>query len=261
MTVPSEYHERCALLVMGSEGRGEQIIRTDQDNAVILDESIDRDEFSVYMDRFSSAMIDFGYPECSGGVMVSNPYWRATPAEYKERIDRWLSGPDETSFMELAIFFDADAVCGNADLLYDLRRYIFEGINTSDDIYMAYFAKLSLLFETPVGIWSSLLHKDRHVDIKKAGIFPIVQGVRSLALRYGIEKLSTVERIKECADKGIMDEGLARELVEAFDALSYLRLGAQLRLIDNKKEADNTIHSNDLSKIQRDLLRDGLEIV
>jgi len=58
-----------------------------------------------------------------------------------------------------------------------------------------------------------------------------------------------------------MDEGLARELVEAFDALSYLRLGAQLRLIDNKKEADNTIHSNDLSKIQRDLLRDGLEIV
>ncbi len=261
MVVPSKYHDRCVLLVMGSEGRGEQIVRTDQDNAVIVDESVDMDEFAGYMESFTSAMIDFGYPECPGEVMVSNPYWRMNQSEYRERIDRWLSGPDERSFMELAIFFDADAVFGNTHMMRDLRSYIFERLDRSDDVYMAYFARLTLLFETPVGLWSSLLHKDRHIDIKKAGIFPIVQGTRSMALKYGIEKLSTVERIKECVGRGLMDEALARELVEAFDALVFLRLGAQLGSLEKGAEPDNTVHSEDLSKIQRDLLMDSLEIV
>jgi CBS domain-containing protein len=213
------------------------------------------------MERFSAALLEFGYPPCPGKIMVTNPYWRRSLSEFKAQIDQWIDRPDEESFMYFSIFFDAEAVAGETALNRELKTYIFSRFDARNDIYMAHFAKLALLFETPVGIWSSLLHKDRHIDIKKAGIFPMVQGARSLALKYRVEELSTVERIKELARRQILDEAFARELVEAFDALSTLRLGAQLRAIDAGKAPDNTIHRDELSKIQRDLLRDSLEIV
>ncbi len=261
MILPEERRAECALLVMGSEGRGEQIIRTDQDNALLIRDGVDPELFVPYMERISAALLEFGYPECPGKIMVTNPYWRRNVQEFKTEIDRWIDSPDEESFMYFSIFFDAEAVAGDAELLQEVKAYLFSRFDERNDIYMAFFARLALLFETPVGIWSSLLHRDRHIDIKKAGIFPVVQGVRSLALKYRIEALSTVERIKELTRREILQESFARELIEAFDALSYLRLGVQLKAIEEGKSPDNTIHSDDLSKIQRDLLRDSLEIV
>ncbi len=261
MILPEERREECALLVMGSEGRGEQIIRTDQDNALIIRNGVDPEIFVPYMEELSTALQEFGYPPCPGKIMVTNPYWRRSVQSFKEEIDRWIDSPDEESFMYFSIFFDAKDVAGEGALLRELKEYLFSRFDDHNDIYMAFFVRLTLLFETPVGIWNSLLHRDRHVDIKKAGIFPVVQGVRSLALKYRIEELSTVERIKELAKREILRESFARELIEAFDALSYLRLGAQLKALEEGRDADNMIHSKDLSKIQRDLLRDSLEIV
>ncbi|WP_457608023.1 DUF294 nucleotidyltransferase-like domain-containing protein [Nitratifractor sp.] len=261
MILPEERRGECALLVLGSEGRGEQIIRTDQDNALVVRDGVDAEIFVPYMEKFSAALQEFGYPPCPGNIMVTNPYWRRNVADYKEEIDRWIENPDEESSMYFSIFFDARVVAGDEALLRGLREYLFGRFDEHNDIYMAFFARLALLFETPVGLWSSLLHRDRHVDIKKAGIFPVVQGVRSLALKYRIEALSTVERIKELTRREILDESFSRELIEAFDALSFLRLSAQLKALDEGREPDNIIHSDDLSKIQRDLLRDSLEIV
>ena len=261
MILPEELRDDCALLVMGSEGRGEQIIRTDQDNALIVRDGVEVESYTPYMERFSEALMEFGYPPCPGNIMVTNPYWRRSLSDYKAEITRWIERPDEESFMYFSIFFDAEAVAGDRALLKEIKSFIFQRFDERNDIYMAHFAKLTLLFETPVGLWSNLLHRDRHVDIKKAGIFPVVQGVRSLALKYRIEALSTVERIKVLSKKKILDEAFARELIEAFDTLGILRLGAQLQALEEGKEPDNIIHSERLSKIQRDLLRDSLEIV
>lgn len=261
MILPKERRAECALLVMGSEGRGEQIVRTDQDNALVIRDGINPEIFVPYMERFSAALQEFGYPECPGKIMVTNPYWRRNIEEFKAEIDHWIDSPDEESFMYFSIFFDAEVVAGDAELLRELKEYLFSRFDDRNDIYMAFFARLTLLFETPVGLWSSLLHRDRHVDIKKAGIFPVVQGARSLALKHRIEALSTVERIKELAKREVLQESFAREIIEALDTLSYLRLGTQLKALEEGGEADNMIHSKDLSKIQRDLLRDSLEIV
>lgn len=261
MVLPPERREECALLVMGSEGRGEQIIRTDQDNALVVRDGVDVALFVPYMEQISQALKEFGYPECPGHIMVTNPYWRRDLQGFKEEIDRWIDHPDEESFMYFAIFFDAQAVAGDAVLLQELKAYLFSRFDARNDLFMAFFARLTLLFETPVGIWSSLLHRDRQIDIKKAGIFPLVQGTRSLALKYRIEALSTAERIKELSRQEILEESFARELVEAFDALSALRLGVQLKAIEGGREPGNIVQSDELSKIQRDLLRDSLEIV
>jgi len=261
MILPEEMREECALLVLGSEGRGEQIIRTDQDNALVVKDGVNLQKFAPYMERFSQALLEFGYPPCPGRIMVTNDYWRKNVSGYKAEIDHWIDQPEEESFMYFSIFFDAQAVAGDPQLLREIKEYTFSRFNERNDIYMAHFARLSLLFETPVGLWSTLLHRDRHIDIKKAGIFPLVQGTRSLALRYKIQALSTVERIKELSNLEILEESFAKELIEAFDTLGMLRLQTQLQAIDEGHTPDNTIHTDRLSKIQRDLLRDSLEIV
>ena len=259
--LPQELQSDCTLLVMGSEGRGEQIIRTDQDNALIIKNGIDTDVFTPYMEKFSQTLESFGYPPCPGKVMVNNPKWRKSLNDFKHEIDTWIDTPDEESFMNFAILFDAIGVAGNDNLSIELKEYIFNRFDNGNDLYLAMFAKLTLLFETPTGILSAILHKDRHIDIKKAGIFPIVQGVRALSLKYRIKSLSTVERLKELSREGIIEKSFAREIVEAFDTLSFLRLNRQLEEIARGEKPNNIIDSDELGKIRRDLLRDSLEIV
>ena len=261
MLIPKELQKSCAFLVMGSEGRKEQIIRTDQDNALIIKDGTDADIFTKYMNEFSKWLIEFGYPPCAGNIMVSNSYWRRTTKEYKELIDKWVEYPDEENFMEFSIFFDAHTVAGEPELLREVKQYILSRFDNRNDIYMAHFAKLTLLFETPTGLLSTLFGRNRHIDIKKAGIFPVVHGARALSLKNAIEQSSTISRIKELQKLGVIDKDLAKEIIEAFDVLQYLRLTKQLETVADSNNPDNIIDIENLSKLQRDLLKDSLEIV
>jgi CBS domain-containing protein len=193
--------------------------------------------------------------------MVSNPYWCKSEHDYRAQIDRWIDAPEMESFMEFSIFFDAQCVAGDAKLLDGLKAKRFERVNRDNDLYMARFAQLTTLFETPVGFFSTFLHRDRRIDLKKAGIFPIVQGMRALSLRHGISELSTVERIKRLVEEEILEEGMARELVEAFEVLFYLRLTQQIDALNRDETVSNTVTTDHLTRIQRDLLKDSLQIV
>ncbi|NPA73255.1 MAG: cyclic nucleotide-binding/CBS domain-containing protein [Epsilonproteobacteria bacterium] len=261
MILPEHLKDECCLVVMGSEGRKEQIIRTDQDNALIIQDHMDKREFYPYMQDFTQKLIEFGYPKCDGNVMVSNEYWCKTKSEYEKEIHRWIEYPDMDDYMHFSIFFDSRAVAGDNSLIDSLKEMIFDTVNTNNDIYMAHFAKLTTLFDTPVGFFSTFLKSSKIIDIKKGGIFPIVQGVRSLCLKYKIKAYSTLGRVEELKKRGIIDEKFAQEIQEAFGALSTIRLRSQLEQIKNGKTPDNLIDPNDLSKIQKDLLKDSLQIV
>jgi CBS domain-containing protein len=260
MILPPELSKKSSLIVMGSEGRREQIIKTDQDNALIIENGVKKEQFFPYMQKFSKILIDFGYPRCKGNIMVSNPYWCKTKDEYIAQMDDWLENPDMDSYMYLAIFFDAQTVAGDEDFLKRVKKDLFERIQDKD-VYLAYFAKLTLLFETPIGMFSNLITEKNKIDLKKGGIFPIVQGVRSLCLMHKIEAVTTVKRIKELHKNGILEKELASELLEAYDALGNIRLKEQLKKINNGQVADNLINPDDLGKLQRDLLKDSFKIV
>ena len=70
---------------MGSEGRGEQIIRTDQDNALILRDGFAFPALEAVTQAFNAALIGFGYPPCPGGIMLSRPLWCQPLAGFRER--------------------------------------------------------------------------------------------------------------------------------------------------------------------------------
>ena len=260
LTVPKEIQEHCAFLVMGSEGRDEQILKTDQDNALIIDDSFDKELFVPYMEQISNTLIDFGFPKCDGNIMVNNPFWRKTTKEFSNQIEKWLDGKNMEDYMNLAIFFDSKVVAGNGKYLEQLKQFLFNKIDNKD-IFMAYFAKSTLNFDTPIGLFSNLKAKGGLLDIKKGAIFAIVQGVRSLALEAKLTQHSTIARIKELNNQNILEKDLASELIEAFGLLLRLRLQFQMEQLNDGKTINNSIDIKKLSKIEKDMLKDSFKIV
>ncbi|AGR76835.1 cyclic nucleotide-binding domain protein [Aliarcobacter butzleri 7h1h] len=259
LVLPEELQKNACLIVMGSEGRNEQIIKTDQDNALVIKNGIDVEQYRPYMQQVTNHLIDLGYPPCEGNIMVSNPYWCKTADEYKTDITKWINSPDMKSYLDLAIFIDAFAVAGDKELLINLKEYLYNKIQ-SKDIFMAYFAKSTLAFDTPT-TFSSFMAKDDLINIKKAAIFPIVQGIRSLALKEKIKETTTIKRIKILEARNILEKTKAAELIEAFEIASTLRLKNQLDCIQEGVPLTNEINTNDLGKIERDLLKESFKIV
>lgn len=259
LVLPNELINNACFIVMGSEGRNEQIIKTDQDNALVVKDGIDVEQYRPYMNEITKHLIDFGYPSCDGNIMVSNPFWCKTVSEYKNETARWILAPDMQNYMDLAIFFDSFAVAGNKELLINLKDDLFNKL-FNQDVFMAYFSRATLTFDTPNTL-TYIMSKSQTIDIKKAAVFPIVQGIRSLALREKIRETTTVKRIKILEDKKILEKDKAAELLEAFDVVNTLRLKSQLENIQNKKEINNEINTQALGKIERDLLKDSFKIV
>ena len=259
LIVPIELQQKACFIVMGSEGRNEQIIKTDQDNALIVKNDIDVEQFRPYMNQMIKCLNDFGYPLCEGNIMASNPFWCKTVSEYKNEINKWIEKPNMQNYIDLAIFFDSFAVAGDKELLINLKDGLFDKL-LNKDVFMAYFAKTTLTFDTP-NIISNFITKKSNIDIKKTAIFPIVQGVRTLALKEKIKETTTLRRIKILEDKKIIEKNRAAELIEAFDFVNTLRLKFQLNAIQNGKKFDNEIDTHTLGKIERDLLKDSFKIV
>jgi CBS domain-containing protein len=259
LVVPEELKSSACLIVMGSEGRNEQIIKTDQDNALVIKDGMDVELYRPYMEQITAHLIDFGYPRCEGNIMVSNPFWCKTVSEYKNETKRWIEAPDMQNYMDLAIFFDSFAVAGDKDLLINLKDDLFDKLHDKD-VFMAYFAKATLTFDTPNTV-ANFMTKVHYIDIKKTAVFPIVQGIRSLALREKIRETTTVKRIKILEQRKVLEKEKADELLEAFDVVNTLRLKVQLEKLLENKTINNEIDTHNLGKIERDLLKDSFKIV
>lgn len=260
MIVPSRLRKHACLIVMGSEGRKEQMLKTDQDNALIIEDGVDASQYDECMMKFTNTLIDFGFPRCTGNIMVSNKYWRKSKQEFKNEIDRWLEAPSGDDYMHLAIFFDSIAVAGNKKLLEELKNMVFEKAKNKS-VFMANFAKAALLFETPIGMFAHLISKDNKIDVKKGGIFAIVQGVRSLSLEYNIKETNTNIRIRELKKMKVLEAGFAEILIESFDTILHLRLKERLKNFEREEDANNFIDIGNLNKLEEDLLKDSFKIV
>jgi len=264
MVAPADLVAHSCLFVMGSEGRGEQLLKTDQDNGLVL-----RDGYTAPHDldalcaRFSEVLASFGYPECPGGIMLSNPAWRGTASAWGQRVRQWLVLPDADSPMHLAIFLDAHAVAGDGTLLEGVRSALV-ALATDNDAMLARFAAAVEQFDGPAGWWNRLLglgDEGRQISLKKAGIFPIVHGVRSLALARRVAATGTAERVAALVADGALDAALGQELVESLHFLMGLRLKAGLAEIDTARPVTGNVAPERLSSLERDLLKDTLAVV
>ena len=262
LIAPAELVPNSCLFVMGSEGRGEQLLKTDQDNGLVL-----RDGYAPPADlpgiceRFSDALARFGYPPCPGGIMVSNPAWRMSAADFAQTARRWLAMPEADSLMNLAIFMDAHAVSGDARLLDAVKASLMQ-MATDSDALLARFASAIDAFGGSVGWWNRLLgDAGERLNLKKEGIFPLVHGVRSLALAGRLDATGTVERIEALVQRGDLSADMGRELTESLHFFMSLKLKAGLAELDRQQPVSGAVDAKALSSFERDLLKDTLGVV
>jgi CBS domain-containing protein len=247
---------------MGSEGRGEQLARTDQDNALIVADGAGIDDATLHdvCTRFTETLIGFGYPRCPGNMMVSNPQWARREALFRADIDAWLARPSGEGFLNLAALTDASAVAGDPALLERLRRHLFNSIGNAGG-FLSHFARPVLQFDTPTGFFHQiLLGRGGDIDLKKGGLFPIVHGVRALALERHIEAVNSFDRIDALVTAGALEPDVGEDLAEALQYLMELRLSARLAGDSGDTAGENVVRARDLSRLQQDGLRDSLLI-
>ena len=261
LIAPPDLVANSCLFVMGSEGRGEQLLKTDQDNGLILRNGYDAPaDLDAICQRFSQALSSFGYPECPGHIMVSNPQWRKSAGDFSQMVQQWLLMPSPDSLMNLAIFLDAHAVCGDAHLLTDVQQSLMR-LATDHDAMLARFASAIDAFGNSQGWWNRLLGLDEGLHLKKEGIFPIVHGVRSLALANHLDEKGTVARIEALVSRQVLSAGLGHDLTQSLHFFMGLKLKAALGEMDVQRPVSGTVDVGKLTSLERDLLKDALGVV
>jgi CBS domain-containing protein len=265
LIAPPELVLNSCLFVMGSEGRGEQLLKTDQDNGLILRDGYTHPaNLAEICDRFSAALREFGYPDCPGNIMVCNPVWRQTASDFARMTRQWLLMPTPDSLMSLAIFLDAHAVCGDANLLEGVRLGVFSVV-TDNDAMLARFASAINSFPESGGWWNRLLLRgdsnEESLDLKKTGIFPLVHGIRCMALEQRLSDLGTVARIERLVTAGKLTAAMGADLTESLHFFMGLKLKVGLAELAMNRPVSAGMQVSKLSSLDRDLLKDTLGVV
>ena len=259
LVAPKSIRASGCLIVMGSEGRGEQTFRTDQDNGLILATPAPDTDLEKFRSDFFDALEQCGFPPCPGDVMVRNPVWSKTIEAYRDDFSRWLALSDEAGIINIAIFYDAAATAGDPGLLRATKQDLID-LMQGERVHLARFARAVDAFPTPIGFFNNLVTSKAEgdaLDLKKGGIFPIVHGVRALSLEKGLHETGTAARIARLAELGAFDAQFARELTQALHYLMTLRLDAQIAEL----ASTTLVRPGALSTLERDLLRDAFHVV
>lgn len=260
MCVPEPVLAGACLIVMGSEGRGEQILKTDQDNAIVLADDLDWPDRQQDLARFSSLLGRLGYPPCPGNYMVTNPDWVMTVSEWRQRIDGWIRRADGDAMLDLTVFSDARPVTGNTELFQDVKSWMLERFHGSVG-FISTFAHPVIRFSVPLDLFGRIKKPDEGIDIKKGAVFPLVHGVRSLALDNRIHATNTFRRIRQLVARRALDPATGEDLAGALETFMLMRLRQQLEAIASGLPADNMIRPAGLPRLERGQLRRGLRIV
>lgn len=267
LIVPEIVFENTCVIVMGSEGRGEQIMRTDQDNALIIRNGFNHPELADYAEQFNQSLASMGYPLCDGNIMMTNPMWRLPLNKFEKQISSWFALKEPNHGVWISAILDSSYVCGDERLLTSLREHIKIAHDNADPMMIRQFARVALQFGD-VGQWWQRFSpfrnkgKDEHandIDLKKAGIFPLVHGIRTMAMEQNIYHVTSSKgRLKALARAGIINDKRAETLAETLDFFMGQRLAVALSTEDKlARQVDPTT----LSSLERDLLKECLNVV
>jgi CBS domain-containing protein len=243
-----------AWLVFGSEGRLEQALLTDQDNALVYVEDVvgAKDYFARLAARVVGDLVQAGFPPCPGGCMATN--WNKPLAAWEETVRGWILEPTPDNLMVSSIFFDFRAVAGTLDVgaLEDLVAGA-----AGNQIFMAHLARVSLRFKPPLGLFQQIQATDDKVDLKKRGIAPIVAAARVYGLEAGVRARPTRERLEAAIEAGVVSRDLGQTLIETYRFLLQMRLREQLGALAGGDAPDNDVNVKALSSLQRRHLKDA----
>jgi len=259
------------MIVMGSGGRGESFLYPDQDNGFVLEDYPDAKHtvidgwFSDFAERLTKNLDRVGFPLCHGHVMATNPLWRKTASQWIEQTSYWVRSRRDVSTRLFDIFFDFKCVYGTGALARRLRRHVTSvGRNPA---FLQAMYRLDEEHKVALG-WFGRLIPDREskthrgqINLKITGTLPLVEAVRILALRHGIEETDTLGRIDRLGAAGVLDVNEHDYLAGAFRHVSFLLLRQQLSDFAAGRPVGNHVPPQRLTRRERDMLVDGFKAI
>lgn len=256
----------AAYLVLGSEGRGEQTLRTDQDNAIVYQDGLSPDklfEVERFAARLVEALVEIGVPPCPGNIMVSSPQWRHSLSEWKKLVDSWITAPTPQHVLYFGMVQDLRPLHGDAQLGIGLRDHIIAAVWRHPNFFTN-MAGHVVRFPSPFTVFRDIRversgeHRGK-VDLKKAGLFAITKGVGLLALETGLMGGNTWENLDRLESLGVINARDLEAVKQAFSFLIKLRLQRQIREISACGKPTNHVDPRDLTEKEREQLRQALK--
>ncbi|MDO6486239.1 putative nucleotidyltransferase substrate binding domain-containing protein [Colwellia sp. 6_MG-2023] len=257
-----------AWLAAGSQARQEQLAHSDQDNAIIICDSMKPDDdawFKSLAHFVCDGLADCGFIYCPGYIMATNDKWRQPVKNWQKYFDGWIDTPSPEALLNSSVFFDLETICGDTSLLDNVRTNLLKKTQNSS-LFIAHLSKNALALRPPLGFFRDFVLKQngKHkatLDLKHNGIAPIVDLARIYALSQGISAVNTIERIKQAAGSAAITRSSAENLIDAYEFLGILRVKHQANQLTKDIEPDNYLSPKELSKLEREHLKDAFKVI
>jgi len=255
---------RWCWLALGSEGRMEQTLATDQDNALIFAEADDtqRDALLAFALRVNHRLDACGFPLCRGGIMASNPKWCLSAAGWQQQFTQWIDHGSPEALLNASIFFDFRPLTGDASLALNLRAWLNRAAQKNPR-FLHQMAGNALRNRPPLGVVRDFVLSDDHahphtLDLKLNGAMPFVDAARIFSLATGSPQTNTAKRLRAAAHALHIPDTELADWNRAFHFLQLLRLRHQHGQQRAGIAPDNHLDPDTLNPLDRRILKEAL---
>ena len=256
---------RWCWIALGSEGRSEQTLSTDQDNALILGPDADgpavRAVSLEFADEVNRALDACGFPLCTGDIMARNPEWCMTLAQWRTAFSKWIRNAEPQALLNASIFFDFRAVAGDGSLPGELRQWVLKEAS-GNPAFLRAMAVNALKARPPLELFRDFVTDDSAefpdtIDLKKFGTRPFIDAARIYALAHRVPDTNTAARFRKAAERGGLPQREASDAVDAFQFIQTLRIRHQFLQSSPRAGAENRISPDSVNALDRRILKDA----
>lgn len=260
---------RYSWMALGSEGRKEQTTATDQDNAIVFENTPHLDAAKDYFRTMAEFVVNdlerCGFPKCKGLIMATTPEWCVSLSEWKQHFRRWVHSAQPKALLNITIFLDFRTLYGESRLTDELYESLFREIDTASN-FLFFITQNALRTKPPIGFFGTFVvessGENKHkFNLKERALRPLIDAARILSLAARSSETSTAKRLAVAKEKNLLRETLLENAIEAFDYLMTLRLTHHSRQRQMGKLPDNFIDPDDLSAIERNAVKEAFRVI
>jgi len=254
------------FMILGSEGRREQTLKTDQDNAIVFEDVSEAqfEEVQQYFLQFGRKVCTWldqaGYEFCEGGIMAQNEQWCQPLSVWKEYFSSWIHAAEAEDLLQSSIFFDFRGAYGEHALVDELRTHLFESLSGWSGFFR-HLTENALHFKPPLGFFRNFVveSKGKHrnkFDIKHA-MMPVVDFARIYALQNQIAETNTLQRLQQLHRREVLSDSEYNEIEHGYSFLMQLRFVRQVStILENGGKPDNYINPKKLTDVEQKMLKE-----
>jgi len=257
---PAEF----AFLALGSEGRREQTLVTDQDNAILFEDvpnekSAEVNRYFLYFGKKINLWLDkIGYQYCKGEVMAGNPQWCQPISRWKKYFSDWINLKSQDGILGIAVFFDFRIVYGSEKYVDELRKHINKIIDGKSLFFRMLASEVSK-YNIPTDIFRENGPENGHTSLEsinvKNAISPLVDFIRVYSVQHHLGESNSLLRLEKLLRINIIPEEEYHEIENIYSRMMEIRFRSQVNAILDNKAPDNMVTREELTVIEQTMIR------